>query len=405
MGPENTPITTTPLPDLPKGPNQLPRPAWIEINLARLQQNLHIIRKQLPDNVRWLAVVKDDAYGHGLLRIARACLTAGASFLGVSTLAEGAELRNAGIETPILLLGERHPDELPFCLQYRLRISLGDLALAPLLNNLATRAQLVTPIHLKINTGMGRFGVHWKEAADAARLIQHLPSLLLEGTMSHFSMSDEPDKSFAHQQLDHFNAALTAIESTSTQPGIRHLCNTGGFLDLPEAHFDMVRLGVLPTGVYPSLSCRRLPGLLPVMSLKARIITTRTLHPGEVYGYGLRYRAPSQRHIGILPIGYGDGFPRLRNEGHVLVRGQRAPIIGGVSMDAVGIDLTDIPGAATGDEAVLMGEQGTADISARDIAAWANTVCYDSLAGWHHRLPRIETRPPHETLRPNPSQP
>ncbi|MFM1941334.1 MAG: putative alanine racemase [Verrucomicrobiota bacterium] len=392
MGTDPEPNTSPPpIPDLPTGPSHLPRPAWIEINLSRLHTNLQIIRQHLPENVQWLAVVKDDAYGHGLLRMARACLNAGASFLGVSTLSEGAELRNAGIDAPILLLGERHPDELPFCLEYRLRVSLGDLTLAPLLNNLTTRAGLVTPIHLKINTGMGRFGVHWNEAGEAATLLKRLPGLLLEGTMSHFSMSDEADKSFAHEQIAHFKSALAAIQATQTKPGLRHLCNTGGFLDLPQARFDMVRLGVLPTGVYPSLTCQRLPGLQPVMSLKARIIATRTLQPGDVYGYGLRYRAPSQRHIGILPLGYGDGYPRLRNTGHVLIRGQPAPIIGGVSMDAIGIDLTDIPGAATGDEAVLMGEQGPATISARDIAAWGKTVCYDSLTSWRHRLPRIET--------------
>lgn len=404
MGTDPEPNTSQPpIPDLPTGPSQLPRPAWIEINLTRLHHNLEIIQRQLPAGVRWLAVVKDDAYGHGLLRMARACLNAGAAFLGVSTLAEGAELRTAGIDAPILLLGERHPNELPYCLQYRLRISLGDLTLASVLNDLATRAGLVTPIHLKINTGMGRFGVHWHEAGEAANLLKRLPGLLLEGTMSHFSMSDETDKSFAHEQVAHFENALAAIQAAGTNPGLRHLCNTGGFLDLPQAHFDMVRLGVLPTGVYPSLACRRLPGLQPVMSLKARIIATRTLQPGEVYGYGLRYRAPARRHIGILPIGYGDGYPRLRNEGHVLVHGHTAPIIGGVSMDAIGIDLTDIPGAAAGDEAVLMGEQGSGSISARDIAAWGNTVCYDSLTGWRHRLPRIETQPPPPT--PNPSQP
>lgn len=393
MSTDPHPTPTTPLPDLPLGPDHLPRPAWIEINLSRLHNNLHIIRQHLPDNVQWLAVVKDDAYGHGLLRMARACLNAGASFLGASTLAEGASLRNAGIDAPILLLGERHPDELPFCLQYRLRISLGDLKLAPLLNNLATRAGLVTPVHLKINTGMGRFGVHWQEAAHAARQLKTLPGILLEGTMSHFSMSDEADKSFAHEQINNFKSALAAITSTQTNPGIQHLCNTGGFLDLPQAHFNMVRLGVLPTGVYPSLTCKKLPGLQPVMSLKARIIASRTLQPGDVYGYGLRYRAPSKRHIGILPLGYGDGYPRLRNTGHALVHGQPAPIIGGVSMDAIGIDITDIPQATTGDEAVLMGEQGPATISARDIAAWGNTVCYDSLTGWHQRLPRVETHP------------
>jgi alanine racemase len=150
----------------------------------------------------------------------------------------------------------------------------------------------------------------------------------------------------------------------------------------------MIRLGILPSGVYPSASCRRLPGLAPVMSVKARFTTLRDLAAGEYYGYGLRYRAPSPQRIGVLPIGYADGYPRLRNQGHILVRGQRAPLIGGVAMDAIGVNLTHLPEVRLGDVAVLMGRQGSEEISARELAEWGGTVCYDILAGWRARLPR-----------------
>lgn len=377
----------------PRLASGVPRPAWIEIDLGQLRHNLAVIRRALGSSVRWLAVVKDDAYGHGMVRMARECLSAGADQLGVATAAEGATLRDCGIEAPILLLGDRDPDELPFCLEYRLRVCLSSPEQARVLDRLAHQAAVVTPVHLKINTGMNRYGVNWEEAARTAREIQALPGLFLEGVMSHFSMSDESDKSFALEQIRRFQSALKEMTQAGVNPGLRHLCNTGGFLDLPQAHFDMVRLGVLPTGVYPSRVCRRLDTLRPVMSVKARIVTLRHLGPGDVYGYGLRYRASAPRRIGVLPIGYGDGYPRLRNCGHVLTHGQPAPILGGVSMDAIGIDLSEIPESQPGDTCVLLGTQKEASVTAQDIAGWGQTVCYDILAGWRQRLPRLEIRP------------
>jgi alanine racemase len=373
---------------------RLPRPAWIEINTQALECNLAIVRSSIPANVRWLAVVKDDAYGHGAVTVAKAAVSAGASFLGVTTLEEGAALRAADVEAPILILGERHPDELPFCIEHRLRVSVGDLGIARLLDGIAHRAGLCVPVHLKLNTGMNRFGVRCTEAAPAAVAIRQMPGLILEGIMSHFSMSDEADKTFALEQIQRFSEALESVSRAGLEPGLRHLCNTGGFLDLPQAHLDMVRLGILATGVYPSAVCRHLPGLRPVMSVKARIVATRNLAPGDVYGYGLGFRTESPRRIGVLPLGYGDGFPRLKNSGYALVHGRRAPILGRVAMDAMGIDLTEVPEAAVGHEAVLMGTQGNEEITARDLASWGGTVCYDILAGWRHRLPRITVNPP-----------
>jgi alanine racemase len=270
-----------------------------------------------------------------------------------------------------------------------LTVSVGDLRIARLLDRLAHEAQCCVPVHLKVDTGMSRFGFPWDTAADAAMEIRRLPGLVLEGVMSHFAMSDEADKSFALRQLSRFEQVLAALTARQVRLRYRHLCNTGGFLDLPQAHFDLVRLGILPLGVYPSRVCRRIPGIEPVMSVRAKVVTVRTLQTGDTYGYGMRYRAGSPRRIGVLPVGYGDGYPRLRNEGAVLVRGKRAPIIGGVAMDAMGVDLTGIPEAQLWEEAVLMGRQGLEEVSAHELAAWGRTVSYDVLAGWRARLPRI----------------
>ena len=368
---------------------QPPRPAWIEVDLGRHRRNLRLIRAELGTGAGWLAAVKADAYGHGAVPIARQALEEGANRLGVATLAEAATLRDAGIHAPILLLGERHPDELPYIVEYRLEASLGELNTALLLDRLAQAAGVVVPVHLKINTGMNRFGAGWESAADLGSRMTRLPGLKVSGVMSHFAMSDEADKSFALEQLLRFRRALADLAAVGVKPELNHLCNSGGFLDLPEAHFNLVRLGILPLGVYPSAVCRRIDGIEPVLSVKARIVAVSRLGTGDTYGYGLRYRAPGPRRVGVLPLGYADGYPRLRDEGEVLVHGRRIPIIGGVAMDALGIDLTSVPEAGLGEEAVLLGKQDSEEITAREIARWKNSVAYDILSGWRSRLPRL----------------
>jgi alanine racemase len=242
---------------------------------------------------------------------------------------------------------------------------------------------------VKVNTGMNRYGARWTEAAALAELVHRQPSLELAGVMSHFAMSDESDKSFAELQLNRFHEVRAALDERGIRPGAYHLCNSGGFLDLPRAHFDMVRIGLLAFGVFPSKVCRRIAGIAPVMTVKTRVAAIQNIDPGDTVGYGLRYQADSPRRIAVLPVGYGDGFPRTRNQGHVLIRGQRAPLVGGVAMDAFMVDITDIPGAALWDEVVLMGRQGHEEITAHDLAMIKNSVSYDVLTGWRERLPRV----------------
>jgi alanine racemase len=365
------------------------RAAWIEIDLARLRRNYELINRDKPKPLKILSVVKDEAYGHGALPVARAALAAGASFLAVAEMEEAMQLRDHGLRARLLLFGERQESELPWCVAHDLTVCVNDLRLAEQLGRLAARAGKRAPVHLKINTGMNRYGARWSDALPLARAVSAIPSLQLEGVLSHFSMSDETDKSFALQQLARFNQVLAALAAAGLAVKYRHLCNSGGFLDLPQAHFDMVRLGMLQHGVYPSQVCRRLPGLEPTMTVKARVAAIQLLEKDDVVGYGMKYRAPSRRRIAVIPVGYGDGYPRLRNQGCVLIGGRRAPLIGGVAMNAFMVDVTDLPGARWRDEAVLMGRQGAEEISAHEVAQWKNSVSYDVLAGWRARLPRI----------------
>ncbi len=365
------------------------RSAWVEIDVGRLQRNFEIINAHKPPQVRLLAVVKDAGYGHGALTVARAALQAGAVYLGVGSIQDGIGLRADGIDAPILVLGQRLEAELPWCVRHDLTCSVQDAATVEALARAAARVGRRVPVHLKLNTGMNRYGVRWTEALALVERILAEESLELEGVFSHFAMSDEADKSFALLQLERFQIVLAELEAKGVRVKYRHLGNSGGLLDLPQAHFDMVRLGILPLGVYPSRVCRRLPGIEPVMTVKARLVAIQEIAPGETVGYGLRYRAPSRRRVAVLPLGYGDGFPRVRNQGFVLVQGRRAPLVGGVAMDALTVDVTEIPEAKLWDEAVVMGRQGGEEISVHEIAQLKSSVSYDVLTGWRARLPRV----------------
>jgi len=365
------------------------RPAWVEIDLWQLRRNLELIHREKASGLQVLSVVKDDGYGHGAFPVTKAAIMAGASFLALSTLEEALTLRQRGVRARMLLLGDRQANELPWCVAHDLTCCVSEPGTVETLAKVAARAGKRVPVHLKINTGMNRYGVHWTRAAAVAQAIAGARSLVLEGVLSHFAQSDETDKAFALLQLSRFEEALQAMAAFGIRPALRHLCNSGGYLDLPQAHFDMVRLGILPLGVFPSSVCRRIPGIAPVMSVKARIAAIQHLEPGDHVGYGMRFTADSRRRIAVLPIGYGDGFPRVRNQGFALIGGCRAPLVGGVAMDALTVDITGIPGARVWDEAVLMGRQGAEEISVHEVARLRNSVSYDVLTSWRARLPRV----------------
>jgi len=365
------------------------RPAWVEVDLGRLSSNFAIFMKDKPKPLGFISVVKDEAYGHGMLAVAREALVSGATALAVATVDEAVVLRDHSIEAPILVFGERTPEEMRVCAAKALTCFVNSVASAGELNRVAAEAGARCAVHVEIDTGLSRYGVRWTEALPVLEAVAACDHLFLEGVMSHFAMSDELDKSFALLQIERFGEVLAQMQAQGISARYRHICNTGGFLDLPQAHFDLVRIGILPLGVYPSQVCRRISGLAPVMSVKTRIAGMRELQAGDYVGYGLRYQAGSRRQVAVLPIGYGDGYPRVRNAGEVLVAGRRAPIIGGNAMDATMIDITGVPGVGLWDEVVLMGRQGEEEIDVHEIARLKGSVSYDVLTGWRARLPRV----------------
>ncbi len=377
--------------------NPLPhRPAWVEINLIQLRHNLSIISEDMQRHnaqdhapVRWCAVIKDNAYGHGAVAMARETLLAGASYLAVATLEEAIELQEAKIRAPILIFGERSAQEIEECIRCDFTFFVNDAAQAHHVDQLGRQLEKKAMVHLEIDTGMSRYGVRWTEAWPVLDAIFSCDMIQLEGVMTHFAMSDELDKTFANEQLRRFKEVIGEARSEKLAGKILHTCNTGGYLDLPHAHLDMVRMGILPLGVYPSKVCRRIEGLSPIMSVKTKIAAIKNIEAGDTVGYGMRYRAESPRRIAVLPMGYGDGYPRVRNAGHVLIHGQPAPIIGGNAMDAMMVDITDIPQARIWDEVVVMGKQGDQEIFVHDLAALIGTVSYDVMTKLSIRLPRV----------------
>ena len=367
------------------------RPVWIEIDLKQLQKNFELINQDKPDRLHILSVVKDQAYGHGAYECAKVALKNGVEMLGVVTLSEAIELREQGISAPILLFGERLEEQLELCLHHDVTICINTPQQAQLYVKYAGKFQKIPFVHIEIDTGLGRYGIRWTEATETIEQMCLTPAIQVQGLMSHFARSDELDKSYAYEQLERFEHVLKELEQKNLHVPFVHMCNTGGFLDLPPAHFDMVRLGILPLGVYPSQVCRRIPGIQPIMSLKAKIVAIQQLRKGDKVGYGMHYTASSSRKIAVIPLGYGDGFPRVRNTGDVLIHKKRAPIIGGNAMDAMMVDITDIPETQIGDEAVLMGNMGDETISVHQIAQLKGSVSYDILTNWSWRLPRVYT--------------
>ncbi|MCP4756169.1 MAG: UDP-N-acetylmuramoyl-L-alanyl-D-glutamate--2,6-diaminopimelate ligase [Proteobacteria bacterium] len=366
--------------------------AWIEIDLKNLHHNFQTILKDKPADLKIMAVVKDNGLGHGIVDVSREALNAGCDYLGVACLSEAITVRKEFEEIPILVLGERPDEEISLCIQHNLSIQIQSRKKAELIGRISSEHHTETRVHFKVDTGMGRYGVRWDQAAETFKSIRSIPGIEPEGIMTHFARSDEANKDYANLQWQRFQEVLTELDRDKLLPPLIHSCNSGGYLDLPHAHGSLVRIGILPTGVYPSKVCRRIDidgqRLEPVMSVKTRISFLKTLVAGDSVGYGMHYQADGEVRIAILPMGYGDGYPRLRNTGFVLIRGQEAPIVGGNGLDAIMVDVTGIPNAEAGDEVVLLGKQKDKEITATMIADWADTVTYDILSRWSKRMDR-----------------
>ncbi len=347
------------------------------IDLDAIAYNVAALKARVGPGAALWAVVKANAYGHGAVPVARAALAAGASRLAVARIREGVELRQAGIEAPILVMGYHLPNEAEAAVAHDLIMTVNDVAFARALDDQARDAGKTTPIHVKVDTGMGRFGLLPEELLDFLESVTRFPHLELEGLWTHFATADEPDKGFARQQFAMFRYAAFLARDRFEIPML-HAANSAAILDLPETYLDAVRPGIAIYGLYPSGEVSMDAALRPALTLVSHVGRVRTLPPGASVSYGRTFIARRHTRVALLPIGYGDGIHRLlSNRGQVLIRGQRAPIIGRVCMDNIMVDVSAIEGVQEGDEAVLIGRQGDEVITAEEVAAWAQTINYE----------------------------
>ncbi|HEU0074314.1 MAG TPA: alanine racemase [Dehalococcoidia bacterium] len=361
---------------------------WAEIDLDQLAANVHALKRQATD-ARLLVVVKANAYGHGAVMTARAAIEAGAWGLGVASLEEGEELRRAGITAPILVLSSSAPAQANRLVAGDLRVTIGTLELGEALSRAATTAGREALVHVKVETGMQRFGVPPDEARGLAESLRALPGVVVEGLSSHLASSDEPDKTFTRDQYQRFLDCSAGLEWIP----IHHISNTGALLELPELRLGLVRCGLGVYGYYPSTTGGRDVAIAPVLSLRSRVARVATVEKGAGVGYGLAWRAERRTRIALVLAGYGDGIRRaLSNRGVALVRDHRASYAGRVAMDMLALDVTDIPDVAVDDEVTLLGWQGSECIDADEMAAVIDTISYEVISGLMERVPRLYTR-------------
>ena len=375
--------------------NKLPlRGAWIEIDLARLQNNLHSIRKLTGADNLLMPVVKADAYGHGGARCAPALVEAGADRFAVATLEEGVQLREAGITTPIHCLGYLPTRQYSAALEYDIIFTVYEKTQAIDIAAAAVKYGREATIHIKVDTGFTRLGFPISEqAASQIAEIAPLPGLRLEGVFSHFASADFMDKSFSEYQDRNFRKFIELCAKQGIHFPIRHIANSAAILDMPQYNYELSRPGIILYGYHPSPDVKYLPDLLPVMSVKAEIARLMTVPAQTFVGYGCTWQTTRESLIATIPLGYADGFSRLfSNNGYALVNGQRAPIVGRVCMDHIMLDVTDIKGnqpLAEGSVVTILGADGKDKITADELAEKMGTINYEVLCLLGTRLPKV----------------
>ncbi|NOU66263.1 alanine racemase [Paenibacillus sp. LMG 31461] len=375
------------------------RPTWVEISLDALRSNIEQFQKVLPAGMKQMAVVKADAYGHGAVEVSKEVLAAGVDYLGVAFFDEALELRNAGITAPILVLGYTPPEGINRARDLDVTIAVYSRDVLEALREQSRKqenaSQKKLKIHIKLDTGMGRLGLHTE--ADAIPFIEEallLPNVDVEGLFTHYANADEVDKSYTLEQYGRFERIVSYFtDKGETFPYI-HAGNSAAAIDLPGLTYSMVRLGISMYGLYPSKDVDQTKiELKPVLSLKTGIVHLKTLPAGSGVSYGTIYHTKGDEQIGTLPIGYADGYSRmLSGKAEVLVRGKRVPIVGRICMDQSMINVSDVPDVSALDEVVLIGEQGEERITAEDVADQLGTINYEIICMISHRVARVYVR-------------
>ena len=364
------------------------RPTRAEISLSALDHNFAVTRR-LKGNAALMAVVKAEAYGHGLVRVAQEFSNLGADYLGVSFLEEGVILREAGIRKPILVMGGLVNEQIERYLEYQLEITVSSVYKARQVEAIAAKYNKKATVQLKIDTGMGRVGQQWHTADLLFDAISRMKHLEINGIYTHLATSDEENLAFANTQLDRFDETLEKAQSFDLNPPFIHAANSGALMQLSErSRYTMVRPGIMLYGYTPAQHLENLLDLQPAMTLRTQIVFVKCPSKGAAIGYGATWKSPGNRWIATLPIGYGDGYPRaLSNKGWVLLLGRRCPVVGRISMDQITVDAGNE--AYIGDEVILFGGSGERSLSLWEICKAIDTIPYELLCGLTSRVPRV----------------
>jgi alanine racemase len=366
------------------------RATWAEINLARLESNLNAIRQRVaPSKV--LLTVKANAYGHGLAEVSKA-LAGKSDYVGVAVLEEGILLRDLGITVPIIVLGGIWREQIPRYLQHDLTLTASSVERLEQIDAVAGQMGVKAKVHLKIDTGMERIGIHYYSAhllQEAALKCSHVE---VEGIFSHLANADSQDLSHARLQLERFNEVLRFYERRSLPTPLRHIANSAAVLQLPESYMDMVRPGILLYGVYPSSSVPHSLEVKPALSWKSRVVYYKVVKAGHAVSYGSTWQSDHDVRVVTIPVGYGDGYFRsMSNRAQTIINGKKYPQIGSICMDQFMVNI-EWDSAYNGDEVILLGETITERIRVEDLAEWAGTIPYEILTNINTRVPRVYTR-------------
>lgn len=361
--------------------------SWAEVDLEAIRQNVRSFQKHVGDTVQVMAVVKANAYGHGAVPVAKAALEAGAIQLAVHRVTEGIELRQAGISAPILVFGYTPPPAAGEFIKWHLTPGMMTIEFAQALSNQAAAQGQVVPVHVKVDTGMSRFGLMPHEAVPYLMAVKEMAGLQLEGLFTHFATADSRDQTWALQQIQVFDQVIAASKATGIDIPLIHAANSAAAMKYPQAHYNAVRPGIAMYGLDPSSEWEPVFELHSALTLKSRVSRVRDLPVGSGVSYGRTFVTSQPTRAALVSVGYGDGYHRiLSNKGVVLVHGQRVPVIGRVCMDQFVIDVTGVPDVQQDDEVVLVGRQGNERISAEEVGRLAGTINYEVTTGL---LPRV----------------
>ena len=363
---------------------------WAEIDLDAIAFNAAGLKAHAGGKAELMATVKANAYGHGAVPVARAAMEGGATRLAVHRTLEGVQLCQAGITAPILIMGYTLPAESERVVRWGLTPTVNSRPQAEALSAAAVAQGKVLPVHVKVDTGMGRYGLLPAEVPDLVRFLSGLPGLALEGLYTHYAIADLADKTFTRHQFSIYMDVVQQLKTAGFTFPLKHVSNSAAALDLPEMALDMVRCGIALYGLRPSDEVEPAVPLRPALTLKSRLVRVRTLPAGSSISYGRTCITDEPMRVALVPVGYGDGYHRiLSNRGAVLIHGRRAPIVGRVCMDQFVVDVSHIPAVQLHDVVVLIGRQGTGHIPAEEVARWAETINYEVTTSLLPRVARV----------------